>query len=261
MFTDVLTKLGLTEEQAEIYQSLLSHGPQGAGQLAKTTNVKRTYIYAVAKELVKKGLITEETQGKKAIYRPQSPEALRNHAETQKTRAELALKELENTLPNLVSQYQLNEYKPIVRTFEGEEGTIKANLEVLAEKKDILAYLVINPEIDKKMEKFWKKYYDLRIQNNIHVRAITSDTPEGIEYKKRDKAELRETRLVPKDKFPLAIEKNIVGNKVAFFSFYNGTLIATIIENKEIADAERAIFELAWKEAGDDKATVLTSGQ
>ncbi len=249
LYIDIFSKLGLTQEQADIYESLLNNGPQGASELAKTTKVKRTYIYAVVKELIKKGLVIEGTHGNKTKFRPQSPETLRSHAETQKTKAELALKELESALPNLISQYQLTEFKPVVRTFEGEEGTIKANLEVLSEKKDILAYLVINPTIDKQLEKFWKEYYNLRIKNNIHVRAITSNTPEGISYQKRDKEELRETRLVPKDKFNIAIEKNIVGNKVAFFSFYNGTLIATIIENKEIADAERAIFELAWKQA------------
>lgn len=256
LFTDVLTKLGLSKEQAEIYESLLNNGPQGAAQLAKTTPVKRTYIYAVVKELIKKGLVLEEKKDTKTIFRGQSPEVLRTEAETQKLKADLALKEIESSLPSLTSYYNLHEHKPIVRTFEGQEGTIKANLEILAEKKDILAYLVINKKIDQQLEKFWKQYYALRVQYNIHVRAITSNTPEGIAYKKRDKEELRETRLVPKEIFPVSIEKNIVGNKVAFFSFYNGTLIATIIENKEIAEAERATFELAWNEAEKHDASI-----
>ena len=126
---------------------------------------------------------------------------------------------------------------------------MKANREVLAEKKEILAYLVVNKDIDTKMANYWKEYYDERIKNNIHVRAITSDTVAGKEYKKRDLEELRETKLVPADQFPLAIEKNIVGDKVVFFSTANGLLVSTIIDNKEIADTERAIFELAWKQA------------
>jgi len=81
------------------------------------------------------------------------------------------------------------------------------------------------------------------------VRAVTPNTKEGIEYQKNDKEQIRETRLVPLEKFPFNIEKNIVGNKVAFFSTHEGKLIITIIENKEIADAERAIFELAWFQA------------
>lgn len=257
LYTDVLTKVGLSKEAAEIYESLLSHGPQKASELAKATAVKRTYVYAVATELKKKGLVVEIKSGKKTVFRAQSPTQLAAAAEAEKQKSELALKELETALPGLVSLFLMNENKPIVRTFEGEEGIMKANLEVLAEKKDILAYLVINTTIDKKLEKFWDTYYKLRIERNIRVRSITSDTEAGIEYKKRDAAELRETRLVPKETFPLRIEKNIVGNKVAFFSSNDGKLIATIIENKEIADTERAIFELAWEEAGklDKKKT------
>ena len=78
---------------------------------------------------------------------------------------------------------------------------------------------------------------------------ISPDNKASIQYKKRDAKELRTTYLVPQEQFPIHIEKNIVGNKVAFFSQENEKLIATIIENKLIADTERAIFELAWKEA------------
>jgi hypothetical protein len=104
-------------------------------------------------------------------------------------------------------------------------------------------------EIDRQMDAFWKKYYRQRINDKIFVRSITPNNKAGVEYKKRDTEELRTTYLVPLEKFPFNIEKNIVGNKIVFFSKEGGNLIATIIENKMIADTERAIFELAWKEA------------
>jgi sugar-specific transcriptional regulator TrmB len=249
MIEDILTSLGLTPEQVDIYQSLLTNGAQTASKLAKTTKVQRTYIYRIAQELVAKELVTVDRKDKTSVFVPQSPDHLLTQAEEMKEKAVAAQVALEGILPGLKTKYHAIESKPVVKHFEGEEGVMKANLEVLAEKKEILAYLVINKTIDKKMEDFWEKYYKQRIADTIHVRAITPDTKEGIEYKKRDAEELRETKLVPKDKFPLAIEKNIVGNKVAFFSTREGQLIATIIENKEIADTERAIFELAWKQA------------
>lgn len=250
MITEILTSIGLTPEQADLYASLLDDGPQTAAKLAKTTKIQRTYVYPVARELVKKGLVAMERKGRTTTFVPQPPERLLTQAENVKTHAAQAYAALEGILPSLKTKFETAESKPIVRHFEGEEGVIKANLEVLAEKREILAFLVINPEIDRKMASFWEKYYAMRLEDGIFVRAITPNTKEGIAYKKRDKQEMRETRLVPKEKFPFLIEKNITGNKVVFFSTREGKLVATIVENQAIADTERAIFELAWKEAG-----------
>lgn len=249
MITEILTSVGLTKEEVELYESLLEHGAQTAGSLAKTTKVQRTYIYKVTQSLLKKGLISiSETKGT-TLYRPQSPDHLLSQAEDMKAKATQAQKSLEGILPSLKDKYQSIEIKPVVTHYEGEEGCIKANLAVLAEKKDILAYLLINPTIDTQLADFWKEYYDIRVRDNIKVRAITPDTKDGIAFKKRDTDELRETMLVPKERYPFSIEKNIVGNKVVYFATRHGMLTATIIENKEIADSERAFFELAWKQA------------
>lgn len=247
MIEEILTSLGLTPEQVDIYQSLLTHGAQTASSLAKTTKVQRTYIYRVAQELVGKGLVAMDKKGQTTLYVPQSPDHLLAQAEEQKIKATQAQTALEGILPSLKTKYQAIEVKPVVTHYEGEEGNMKANLAVLAEKKEILAYLLINPSIDRQMADFWKQYYEIRLRDNIRVRAITPNTKDGIEYVKRDKKELRETKLVPKELFPVSIEKNIVGNKVVFFATKNGVLTATIIENKQIADSERAFFELAWK--------------
>ncbi len=139
--------------------------------------------------------------------------------------------------------------KPIIRVLEGVEGIKKANLEVLQEKKEILAYVYNDETIDRELNAFFNQYYTTRIRDQIFVRSITPKTKAGVEYQKLDKEQLRKTYLIPEDKFPINIEKNIVGNKVVFFSKQNNVLIATIIDNKAIADAERAIFELAWREA------------
>lgn len=247
MIPEVLINLGLSPEEADIYLSLINSGPQSAGQLAKSTKVKRTYIYSVSGSLIKKGLVTQTKKGKTTIFAPMSPDKLTSLVENKKVLIEQAENTLESIMPSLKEKFESVDSKPVIKYYEGESGTMKANMEVLAEKKEILAYLLVNKEIDKKMDTFWQKYYKQRVENNIFVKAITPDTKEGIAYKERDKDELRETKLVPKDMFLINIEKNIVGNKVVFFSTKDGKLIATIIENKEIADAERSVFNILWQ--------------
>jgi HTH-type transcriptional regulator, sugar sensing transcriptional regulator len=245
---EILSRLGLSPEQAEIYQSLLEKGPQTATSISHNTSVQRTYIYNLTEQLMEKGLVSLEKKGRTTLFKAQSPDLLLNLLEEQKQRTQQAERALEGILPQLKDLYAQAEERPVVSYYEGPEGVMRANMQILQEKTTILAYLVINKAIDTAMAKYWKQYYKKRIEDNIHVKALTPDTKEGLAYQKRDSEELRETRLISYDKFPIRIEKNIAGNKVAFFSIKNDILMATIIENKEIADAERAIFDLVWSQ-------------
>ncbi|HRN71163.1 MAG TPA: helix-turn-helix domain-containing protein [Candidatus Woesebacteria bacterium] len=245
----LLQTLGLTDKESQIYKLLLELGKVQAGMLIKKTGLKRATVYKSLYTLEEKGLVKQEDIKKKLHFTPRPPDNLLKLSDEQFEKQERARNDLRSILPQLTSIYTLSVEKPIVKFYEGKEGIIQANLEILAEKQEILAYVYADETVDTQMEDFWKKYYKIRMKDKIYVRSISPDNKASIEYKKRDKEEYRMTYLVPQDEFPIKIEKNIVANKVAFFSQENGKLIATIIENKLIADTERAIFELAWKEA------------
>ena len=57
---------------------------------------------------------------------------------------------------------------------------------------------------------------------------------------------LRERRFLPKEKFPFAGSVTIYGNKVALIN-QKTTVSGVIIENKEIAETLRTMFNLAWE--------------
>ena len=245
----LLQNLGLTDKESLIYNLLLTLGKVQAATLISKTGLKRATVYKSLYTLQDKGLVKQEDIKKKKHFTPLPPDNLLALSNEQFEKQERTREDLRSMLPRLTSTYTLSVEKPIVRFYEGKEGIIQANLEILTEKKEILAYVYADERIDEAMADFWKKYYKIRMKDKIYVRAISPDNKTSVEYKKRDKDELRTTYLVPQEEFPIHIEKNIVGNKVALFSQENGKLIATIIENKLIADTERAIFELAWKEA------------
>lgn len=243
-----LQSIGLTNTESELYELLLRLGEVPVQEIVTEAKLKRPTVYKALYSLEKKGLVSKKDKNKKIHFRPEPPEKLLSMTESIYTEIERTKDSITSLLPTLTSSYTLSVERPIVRVYEGIDGLQKAHMnEILAEKKEILAYVRINDEIDRRLDSFWKKYYTYRIKNDIHVRSIVPNTKEGIEYKKDDEKQLRITRLVPLEQFPIDIEKNIVGNKVAYFSTQDGKFIITIIENKAIADAERAIFELAWK--------------
>jgi len=77
---------------------------------------------------------------------------------------------------------------------------------------------------------------------------IAPDTVGIRELVKTDKQNLRESRLLPKEKLDLAIEINIYDNKVMLASWEED--LGIIIESEKIAQAQKQIFELAWETAG-----------
>lgn len=240
---------GLTKTETALYELLLKKGESTIAQLQTDIKMNRATMYKALYTLEEKNLVTVEDKDKKIHFLAASPDKLLEIADTHFSNLERAKENLQAVFPNLMSSYTLAVEKPIIRMYEGEEGVKKGGLEVLAEKQEILAYVYVDEEIDTRMDDFFSQYYKQRIKDQIHVRAITPNNHAGVSYKARDEEELRLTYLVPIHKFPIGIEKNIVGDKVVFFTKEKNKLIVTVIENKLIADAERAIFELAWKEA------------
>jgi len=94
---------------------------------------------------------------------------------------------------------------------------------------------------------YFPDYYKRRAGKGIAIRAIIPNTETGLERRSFDKAEMRETALVPKDTFLFSPEINIYDNKIMIASWREK--LGIIIESSEIADAMKKIYELAWAEA------------
>ena len=93
-------------------------------------------------------------------------------------------------------------------------------------------------------EEYLKDYFKRRVAKNISVRVIAPDDPDTLTVVAHDKEELRESLIVPRDKFYFTTETNIYNNKVLIMSWKER--FAVLVESKEIADAQKKVFELAW---------------
>jgi sugar-specific transcriptional regulator TrmB len=259
LFSPVFTKLGLSEEQADIYESLLTNGAQGASNLAKTTKVKRTYVYTVCSELVKKGLIVEDKKEKKVIFRAQPPNHLLTEAENQKIKAELAQKELINLLPTLESQYRLHESKPLVNQYEGLEGLQKIYEDILKTNENLLLFRSIYDEKNNTIDSLIQKQIQAQVKNGIHTRTITpleKDTKET--YLTLDPKRLVERHIVEHDRFNLPSQILVYGEKVAIVSL-KSTILATVIDNKDISTTFRNLFTFLWEASAEEHKQITAS--
>jgi len=72
VITAILEKLGFTQKEAEIYLALLQYGSMTPADLSKQTGIRRPTVYSVSKELIKKGMVTEDLGGvsRKLLAKP-----------------------------------------------------------------------------------------------------------------------------------------------------------------------------------------------
>lgn len=240
----ILEQVGIDGKKAEVYLACLEMGGATGYLLAKKTGLKRPTAYDLINQLMKEGLVYKSIKGKVKYFSPADPEILI-----------LKLKEKEekvkSILPALQNLYNSPKTKPFIRYFEGTEGIKEMYEDSLRSCKkgdEILAY--VGNDVLKNIPEYANDYIRRRLEKGVKLRGIYKSSPEILKYMQNNQAQLREARVLAEKEFPVANETNIYKNKIAIAS-YGAEMFGMIIESAEIARAQKAIFELAWKGTGN----------
>jgi len=238
-----LTELGFSEKEASVYLALLELGPSTTAEISSAAKINRTTGYDILESLVAEGLVNQIGESKIQKFVAENPDKVIVFLENKIKQSQEKLKQAYDLLPELFSIYNEKE-KPKVKYYEGIERVKEAFEDTLTAKGEILAYAVGTDMFKAVGKDYFKGYTKKKVEKNIKVRVIAPDDLESREIVTNDKSELRESLLVPKDKFYFTTETNIYNDKVLVVSWTEK--FAVIIESKEIADAQRKVFELAW---------------
>jgi sugar-specific transcriptional regulator TrmB len=237
-----LEEFGLTEKEAKTYLASLELGPATIQSIAKKSGIERVNTYYIIEKLIRDGLVSKTIRNNKSLFVAERPQIL---AEIMERRT----KKIKDLLPDLRAIAK-EEKKPSIKFFEGEAGIKSIYEDSLTSKTEILAWNnTANLEVY--MADYFHDYYKRRAKKGVFIRAIVNDMPTAHEYKKLDKELLREIRIVPKEMMDIVPECYVYENKVAFMSLRER--IGVLIESKDIAEAQRKIFELAWIGAKNTK--------
>lgn len=233
---ETLSLFDLDEKESAIYLAALETGIATAREIAKRAGIQRTYFYDLSEKLLKLGLLQQISKGKKRYFQAADPEKLLEIQEEK-------LQELKSALPDLKALQNTKGQKPKVYFFEGRAGIDQVNEDTLKYKDEILGFTT--PRfVSADEEKLSREYIAKRKSLGIKVRAIGEVSPELAKLQSRDREDLRETRMLPKDLFSSEVEIGMYGNKI-FFSNYKDQFGMTI-EDSEISKTMKKIFELIW---------------
>jgi sugar-specific transcriptional regulator TrmB len=242
-----LIRIGLTHEQATIYEFLLKNGPSPASRIARHALLKRGLTYKVLEQLIELLLVAkQDARGAVTLFSPLHPGRLQQLVTEKERLITQATTSLSSHLAGLVSLFNLVSGKPGISFFEGLQGIKRIYDDMLDTGKDIL---LIRSRYDTNVSfDFIPLFIKKRAAKGISVRAITPDLPEANHNPAIDTANLFHRTWVPADLYTDPVEIDIYGDKVAMIHL-SEPITGTIIQHPAIAQAMRSVFNLAERGA------------
>lgn len=234
--TQKLLEFGLNEKEAAFYLAALELGRATLTDIAEKASINRTTGYLIVSSLGEKGLVKTIIHKRKKYYLASEPEDLQRLID-QKTSL------LKHLLPQLQGISNISQKKPKISFYEGISGITNIFLDNLTAKDELLTIAGEKTFNGLVLEKY-PNYIKERVNKKILLKLIAPDSETMRQWQPKDQEQLRITKLIPKEKFPLKVNIDIYNNKVALTS--PDEMIGLIIESKDIADSLRTVFNLIW---------------
>jgi sugar-specific transcriptional regulator TrmB len=230
-----LENYGLDEKQAKIYLATLELGSASVQKISQKAGLPRSTCYEVLETLSQKGLISTFLKKKIKYFSAEEPEKI-----IDLTREKI--QGFEKALPQFRALYGEARIRPTARFYQGEQG-IKIILdEILKEADELLAFSSAE-DLFSALPDF-PRFVEKRVKKKIPSRVILRESEKAQERKALGPKELRQVKIIPAsyDYHGLIY---IWHNKIAMFSFKKD-MLAIVIESKELAQVQKAMFELIW---------------
>jgi HTH-type transcriptional regulator, sugar sensing transcriptional regulator len=238
-----LESLGLSEKEAKVYVTSLFLGPAPAQKIAQQAGVNRATTYVILDQLQGMGLVTQTTEGKKTVFIPEPPEALNRWFDHMESNLNERRNELKALLPELkVSQRSDVAEAPVVRFYKGKEGIAAINAEQRRKAKpgtEIYGFTNYT-EVERIFPEIFKANPKARLKKKLSSKVIYSYNGKSLAGNSK---QLRQTKKVD---FPIKADISLFSDTAALSTYGGKESISVAIESKEIVEALRQLFELAW---------------
>jgi len=250
MTENILKKIGVTSDEAHIYQLLLLRGTQTAGQLIQLTPHSRSLTYKLLDKLIDRGYVTKNIEHGVATYTPNSPDILLQTIDDRLHTLQSTLQTLNNNLPTMRAQHILATERPTIETYEGTEELKELYEDNLRAHNKVMYFL--RPCLTNGYKKIFGKWFShfLRRQGEVGLTAygITPDDPSGNHNPAIDKERgIRRTWVHTSD-YSTQVELKSYDDRLSIV-MYATKPAGVLIKNAMIAHAFQELFLLAKKGA------------
>ncbi len=241
---DNLVTFGLSQKEAEVYVTLLTHHEMSVDSVTEATSLNRSTVYVQLQNLMHLGLVTTFKKGKKTLFSAESPRHIERLLERRQAAIEMQKKDLSDLIPQILRLVGVNTDRPSVRIFEGKEGLHTMRNDILTQDikqvKIITAIdqmrRVFTPE---ELMLFTNKRESKKIQSVV-LYADAEKTDAVVPYPHQV------LKQINREQLPFEADVYIYGNCVSFASV-QPTITGVTIVNAGIARSLEALFDALWQ--------------
>lgn len=240
-----LQSVGFTNKQAKVYVAALFLGPSAVQKIAEQAEINRATAYVILDELAKMGLVSESTQGKKTVFVAEPPTSIDRYLDDQ-TKALISKKdELKSLLPGLneMSRSTDGAEVPVVRFYKGKKGIVQTNAESRRKAKagDEIYGVTNIDEVEAIFPGHLGENAMLRVRKKLSGKTLYYSALQPLPSSKKI---LRKTKRI---KTPVMADITLYPSRATLVTYAGEDSTGIVIENKQIVETLRVVFELAWQ--------------
>ncbi len=242
MYREILEELGLSPNEAKIYEGLLDIGMASVPEISLKIGVHKRNVYDIIPKLLKKGLIYQIADTKENKYAPLEPAKLSDLIWEKEAK-------LKSILPALKRQFKKTATGEAVYIYKGVEGFKNYLRDILEVGEDVYFIGAKGGWFDKDLQTFIKKFLRQAKEKKIkyyhifdaEVKNLAPDLPTALG---------KPYRFLPPG-YSTTGAIDIFGDHIVTFSgltLKNITddITLVVIINKELADCYRTWFRFMW---------------
>lgn len=240
--------MGLGSREARVYLACLELGKSNVSQIQKSVKLSRSTTYYILQTLIEIGLIVQSVEKKKKIYIAENPDQIDKILIARKEKIDDSIKNLHEIIPNLA--VKKNKEKFLIKYYQGENSIhlLHKNLYNRFSNQQALFFSSLQDE-NKNNKKTFNKILSIRLKNKVSIKGISPMTMNKLSIRSEDNKQLRESRFIPKDKFPFESDILIFPNLIVVVTFDKNNLMAIVIEDEKVYKTMKMIFQLSWEAA------------
>lgn len=243
-YAEVFEKLGLSKNEAKIYETLLTHGEVGVGVISEKSGVHRRNVYDSLNRLMEKGLVIEIVESSENKYQASEPKKLSEDLADKFEMLDKVMPELDKLYFSTPSEYR-------VHTYKGAEGWKQYMKDIIKVGEDFYSIAAEGAWLDERVKSFFPGFLEQVKRKKIKMHHLFDHDVKEIKHPIL-KVVGGDYRFIPK-KFDTSSGIDIFGDRVNIMHRQDlgqvgnpEEIMFTVIVNKNLADSFRTWFKFMW---------------
>lgn len=247
MYAELFQQLGLSNNEARIYETLLREGELPVGAISASSGIHRRNVYDTLNRLLEKGLVFEILESKENRYQAVRPNKLMELIQEKEH-------VLTSAMPELEKLFATTPPKESVYIYKGVEGWKNNIRDLVRIGQDFYVFGAkgawndprLRPTVEQAIKELAKKNITSHI---LYERQAEKEIAQNVELFKQGGSKVQ-YRVIP-EKYSTKVSLEVFGDHTVLLTNIGLSQIDakssfTVIINQQIADAFRTWFQFMW---------------